>query len=457
MKARLLALALLAAAAQAQTVPTSRYDEDYRYLADPARRTDPFDPLKYIRLGAGGSLTLGGELRERWEGVSNPGFAIGRRPGTPTVNNYLLQRALLHADLHLNENIRGFVQLGSYSAFGARGNSLGATQRNDVDLAQAFFDVSLGLGEAGRLTLRGGRQELSLGSSRLVSEREGPNLRRAFDGGRAFLQMAGGLRVDTFLLRPVQPFHGPFDDRGSSAETLWGGYATTPVRPGVGLDLYHLGYQRARASFAQGQGFEKRQTIGGRFFGRQSGWDWDAEAAFQFGAFANSQVRAWTVASDTGFTFGDLPGRPRIGLKADIASGDGNPRNHTLGTFNALYPKVPYFTEAGLVAPANLIDVSPSLRLQPTPELTLELGWDVLWRQRTADAFYRPVPFAPLRGTAGLANPYIGHQTQLSARWMVNRHVELRAWFVHFAAGSTITRAGGRDVDFAAASVALRF
>ena len=128
-----------------------------------------------------------------------------------------------------------------------------------------------------------------------------------------------------------------------------------------------------------------------------------------------------------------------------------------LGTFDALYPKVPYFTEAGLVAPANLIDAFPSLRVQPTPAVSVELGWDLLWRQTTADAFYRPVPFAPVRGTAGGGNAWVGHQVQLSARWSLHPRVDLRAWLVHFTSGATLARAGGRNVDFAAASVAFKF
>lgn len=65
--------------------------------------------------------------------------------------------------------------------------------------------------------------------------------------------------------------------------------------------------------------------------------------------------------------------------------------------------------------------------------------------------------FAPRGGTAGLANPWIGRQTQISVGWLVNRHLERRAWTVHFTAVPTSTFANGCDVDFAAASVALWF
>src|SRR5262245_42122828 len=87
-----------------------RFNEDYRYLADPANRTDLFDPLKYIPLSAtdrNSYLSLSGEIRERFEVFSNPDFGV---PGTPPHDSYLLQRITLGADLHLNDRVRFFVQ-----------------------------------------------------------------------------------------------------------------------------------------------------------------------------------------------------------------------------------------------------------------------------------------------------------------------------------------------------------
>src|SRR5277367_2600662 len=55
-----------------------RFRENYGYLSDPALRQDAFDPLKYIQLGNDTNyfLTLGGEVRERFEGMNNPDFGI---------------------------------------------------------------------------------------------------------------------------------------------------------------------------------------------------------------------------------------------------------------------------------------------------------------------------------------------------------------------------------------------
>src|SRR5687768_866569 len=73
-----------------------RFDEDYSYLRDPARRTDVWDPIKYISLGPSPAwyLSFGGELRERFEFYSHPNLGLqGQGP-----NGYLLHRLLLHAD-----------------------------------------------------------------------------------------------------------------------------------------------------------------------------------------------------------------------------------------------------------------------------------------------------------------------------------------------------------------------
>src|SRR5690242_12812166 len=79
------ALLLIVRGAQAQLIvpPQSaekpriyqrfRYDEDYTYLRDPAKRTDFWDPIKYIPLNSDGDwyLSLGGEARERYEMYNN--------------------------------------------------------------------------------------------------------------------------------------------------------------------------------------------------------------------------------------------------------------------------------------------------------------------------------------------------------------------------------------------------
>src|SRR5436190_18279593 len=83
-----------------------RFDEDYRYVCDPGRQSDLWDPLKCIALNGAASwyLSLGGEVRERYEYFHNTNW--GQGPLDDGV--YLLQRDMLHADLHLCASLRVF-------------------------------------------------------------------------------------------------------------------------------------------------------------------------------------------------------------------------------------------------------------------------------------------------------------------------------------------------------------
>ncbi|OUL98815.1 alginate export family protein [Variovorax sp. JS1663] len=431
-----------------------RFDEDWSPLRDPALRTDFLDPLKWIPLNDSGSwyATLGGELRERYEYVRAPVFGLG----SPPRNDYFLSRASLFADIHFGPGFRTFVEIAAAHAPGWSG-SPPATQKDTLDVLQAFGEAKLSLGE-GQLSVRAGRQQMSFGSSRLVGVRDSPNIRRSFDGVRVTWIESKDLRVDAFAVQPVAPRTGRFDDGRDRAQDLWGVYATTnvPAVAGLKADLYYLGLNRRDARFAQGVETEHRHTVGARLFGSHADFDWNIEGIFQFGNFGGSSIRAWALSSDTGYTFSDRTWTPRIGLKADAFSGDRNLRDGRLGTFNALFPRLPYFSEANLVAPSNLLDLQPNLTLALTPTVELNLAWNPLWKQTKADAFYAP-PLSPVRGTAGTQSRHIGQQVIATIEWSATPRLTVAASYVHFEPGRATRQAGGRSGEFLATWLQYRF
>ena len=431
-----------------------RFDEDWTTLRDPAMRTNFLDPFKWMPLNDSGSwyVTLGGELRERYEYARAPVFGLA----SPPRNDYFLNRTLLFADAHFGPNFRTFVEFASGHAPGWSG-SPSSTQKDTLDVLQAFGEVSLPLNE-GKLSVRAGRQEMGFGSQRLVSVRESPNIRRSFDGVRATWIESKDLRVDAFALQPVAPQTSTFDDRRDRTQDFWGVYATTDVPAVAGLkaDLYYLGLNRQDARFARGVATEHRQTVGTRLFGSRANFDWNVEGALQFGSFGSANIRAWALSSDTGYTFSDRTWKPRLGLKADAFSGDKNLHDGSLGTFNSLFPKLPYFSEANLVAPSNLLDVQPNLTLALTPTVELNLGWNPLWKQSKADAFYAP-PLSPVKGTAGTQSRYIGQQMIASIEWSATPRLTVAATYVHFEPGRATRKAGGRSGEFFAAWLQYRF
>ena len=432
-----------------------RFDEDYRYLQDPARRTDPWDPIKYIPLnfGPGWYLSFGGEARARFEGYSRPNLGLQGQHR----DNYLLMRTLLHVDLHAGERLRTFLQIGSHVA--PWKDAAAPPYLDRFDLQQAFVDMRLPLGLWGQAdpTLRVGRQEMAFGSQRLVSIRDAPNVRRNFDGFRLKAQLGEG-QFDAFLTRPTLLRSDAFDDRSNQAQALWGLYATVPARifPGGRADLYYLGFENERARFASVAGEERRHTLGGRFFGSTGGWDWDWEALGQFGSVARQDIRAWGLSTDTGYTF-DLAGwAVRTGIKADFGSGDRNSRDRTLGTMNPLFPKLAYFNQAALLGPSNVMDLVPTLTVKPGRGVSVAVGYGFLWRASTADAVYTGAGI-PIARTAGQPGRFTARQMNVDVSWQVDRHIQVDFGYVRLDAAGALKRAGGKNVDFSYLSGSYKF
>lgn len=415
---------------------------------------DPFDIFKNIPLSPDGAikLTIGGQLRIRPEASRHPVFGLA----APDRNNALLIRTFLSADLQLGPNLRTFIELVSGQAPIWKGTPP-AVQLDRLDFLQAYGELKLPT-NMGSLLIRGGRQEMSFGSSRLVSVRESPNVHRAFDGVRVAWIASPDTRVDAFLTRPVLLDTGIFDDRSDPGQSFWGVYGTAPV-PGVSAlkaDLYYLGLNRQDARFAQGKADEHRHTVGTRLFGKAKGFDWNFEAAYQFGSFGQADIQAWTISSEVGYSFANLPFSPRMALNADVISGDHNLHDGRLGTFNPLFPKLPYFSEANLTSPANLIDIQPNVTLTLLSTLTLNVGWNPLWKQAKADAFYGPA-VTPVAGTAGGSGRYMGQQISTSLNWSPTDHLTFGGTYVAYRPGSRIRQAGGRSGSFTAGWATVSF
>lgn len=423
-----------------------RADEDYRYLRDPSRRIDTLDLLKYVPLGRRAAFGLGGELRERleWFGAN----AWGDGPRTTS----LLQRAMLHAELRA-PHTRVFVQLKSALERGRVGGPR-PVDRDDLDFHQAFADLELGRDGRPQFIVRAGRQELAFGSGRLVSPREGPNVRRSFDGVSLIVH-ARKVRAHLFVTRPVATAPGILDDGWEPRQWFAGAHVTapSPLRGGA-VDVYALYLDRPAAELHRGVAHDRRLSLGTRWSGQAGPVDYNLEAVLQTGRFGDAALLAWTVASDTGVTL-PLPWSPRLGARLDVASGDRG-AGRPVGTFQALFPKGSYFGEDALIGPANFFDIHPSLGLQPLERLSLGLDWVALWRQSLVDAIYN-VPGEPTAAPAGDAR-FIGHRVGATLEVELARHVGFVVTCSRFTRGPALVQAGKtRDVTFVATWMTLKF
>ncbi|WP_082824629.1 alginate export family protein [Thalassospira lucentensis] len=432
-----------------------RFEENYGFLNSSDMPPDPFDPFKYIKLGGDPDkyLSLGGSIRERYEYTNNPVFG----DDSQDENGVWLQRANLHADMHLGPYLRVFSELSSAIEEGRAGGP-SPVDENKLDLQNAFADLSFGLGGNGDMTIRAGRQELEFGSGRLVDTREGTNVRRTFDGFRGGVDLPGW-KVDTVAVRPRRDHDGVFDDETNDDEALWGVYAVgQPDLLLVGtLDLYYLGFHDDFGNFVQAVENEKRHTVGARISGNTRGWDWNWEAAYQFGSFGDGDIAAWTLAGDTGFTFEEAPLLPRFGLRANIASGDDDPNDSDLQTFNPLFPRGNYFSQAAVLGPRNFFNVNPHLNLQVTDSFSLNSDVNFYWRLEKNDGVYSPSGQV-IREPGGSDARYVATGISVEAVWALMNNVDFTAIYTRLEPGAFIRQTGeSKAVDFLELTARFRF
>ena len=422
-----------------------RYDEDYSYLRDKNNRTGQWwESFKLIPLDDDGEiyLSVGADLRVKYEAFTNDLWG-----GVPEADHdYYWIRALPYADLHAGRHIRVFSQLIFAFEFDDEAGK-SPIDENRADALQLFIDGSFPVGH-GAVTLRGGRQVLSYGSGRLISTRYGPNVMRAFDMAKLFYAI-NDRRIDLFYGRPVDPEFGAFDDLTSDTERIWAVYATSRLGSSrrSAVDAYYIGYQDDDAVFNQGPGDEKRHTVGSRFFGENNFWDWNLEFIGQFGTFADGDIFAWSVASDSGYTFHNVATTPRLGLKANIISGDDDPQDADLQTFNPLFPKGKYFGEIGLIGPYNLINLHPSLALVLSKKWDLALGLVFYWRESTGDGLYNNGGIL-LRPDGGSDARYIGTQLDAALTYTPQRNFDVTLSGSAFIPGEFIEDTGAQETVY---------
>ena len=432
-----------------------RADEDWSVLRNPALRDDVWDRLKYIELPRPEwFLTFAGEARARYELLDYPRFGYG----PPDRNGYLLQRYLVSTDWHFGGHLRVFGELQSGLAHGRVGPFV-PTFINRLDLHQAFIDYLPVKGTRHPLRIRVGRQEMALGAGRLISSGEGLNVRRSFDGVRAIAQQ-GPVTWNAGLFRLVKSEPGVFDDESNRDLTYWGLGATARLNrwQGAGMSVYYIGIDRGDAASHDGAGPALRHTLGLRSWRSGTGrWDFNHEVVAQWGTFNGGPIRAWGFSSDTGFMFEYRQGT-RLGIRADLASGDKHHGDGALNSFDPLLPSaISYSGNSGLLGPTNLIAVSPTIRVSVSPRVTVGAGAPTFWRQSIEDGVYL-ITTAPVPQSKPSFERFVGLNPDVGVAWEASRHVSVTALFSTFFVGPFLRdTTPGRSVNYVYSAVSYRF
>jgi alginate export protein len=379
-------------------------------------------------------LRLSGEYRVRAEGYEGGAYTEGNNQG------YLLSRFQLNMDMRFSW-LRVFAQTEDARVLGNDAIPDAYPYQDTFDLRQAF--VELGNIEKGHFALRAGRQELSFGDQRILGPSNWLNTPRTFDAVHADLNY-GKLRVDAFSASLVNAVDGSFD-HSRAGNDLHGLYGTiSRVLPGATIEPYffwHLG-----AGLRTEEGLAARRstkTIAVRIARpAKDRLDYEAHLLRQFGSIGSDSVSAYAMNFDLGYTCSKATWKPRVYGDYAYASGDKNPHDGTINTFDQIYPSNHgLYGIVDLFAWQNLQDEKIGLELKPGKRLMISTVFHNLNLANSHDALYNGSTNPVARNAVGQNGGHIGREWEGTGTFRVTKYLTSGLGYGHLFPGDFMKKA----------------
>ncbi|HTS60606.1 MAG TPA: alginate export family protein [Candidatus Acidoferrales bacterium] len=359
------AILLLAGSALGQTATDNTFAPAepgwfYRYLA------------RTVRVGA--------SLRIRWESGQGSDFRTTPAPW------YLLTRARLHA---------AFRPL-SWLQIAAEGQDARApfyrlkpsgSLADPLDLRQAYVQFG---GPEDTVMGRIGRQELTLGSGRLIASLDWGNTARLFDVADAQLNRdAVKLELVAGSIVQIDPDRM---NRHKPGEHFYAAYSTLPRLLPLGkVEPYVIYKTQLNVKSKDGVlGDAGTLALGGRVTGATPlGLDYSVEAIRELGTYSSDLLRGIGFVGGAGYRLAALAGKPRFSAEYMYASGDDGRRDGHRETFDNMYGfNQPANSLTGQFGWRNLKEGRFGVELQPVSRLKANFDFRDFSLANTQDGLY---------------------------------------------------------------------
>lgn len=478
MKLNCTALVLLvlgaACAAQAGDKPPAyasiRFEEDWSSY-DPADGGVLFAPLKHVPLSENVWASFGGSVRVRYENFQGFGF------DDSVDDDYMPFRTMLHADLHLGDHVRLFVE-GRFCDVNDRDLPGGRREANDYDrgdLLNTFLEFNFPIGSTDA-TLRLGRQMIALGKERLISPQNWSNNRRVYEGARFHVADEDKTwELDLIAASPVlvdgdSLSWNPVDDDRR--------FAIIQYARRSGANMAHLAevYLLRQWRDAPGLSREDLYMVGGRVGGPVSkGFSYDVEFGYQFGeqklasVYADELRDIAALFSTVELAYTSNEGlRPYAILGLDYASGDSNASDGKVGTYSQFNQQThSFFGFIDVLGRQNIVDARMTLGFWPVEKrVRLQADFHAFWRANAGDAMYgtggtpaRVQTFVTPGGRTVTADEReIGQEIDFTLQYRPHPTTTFLVGYSHFWAGPFLAQTGAHDdTDFTYAQVEFFF
>ena len=314
---------------------------------------------------------------------------------------------------------------------------------DENDIIQLFGELYFkdALGPDRPLRFQAGRMAFEYLDRRLISRNPWRNTTNNFDGFRAILgQEKNDWQVDILAVQPVERrLRQP--DRTNEEEWFYGLIANwRRWSKVVTLQPYYLVRDQDRKDPTASD--REIHTLGLRGYGLigDTGFDYDVDAAWQFGDDGPREQRAWAFASELGYTF-EHEWKPRVSAFCGYASGDRNPQDSITEHFDRLYGFARPWSAEDYFIWENLLAPKVRLEFEPHKKIKFDTGYGAYWLASDSDAW----PNARRRDPLGDSGDFIGQELDVRMRWQVDPRVELILGYAHFMPGPFTDNTGPSD------------
>ena len=354
---------------------------------------------------------------------------------------------------------------------------LGAEGDDNFDLRQAYIQVG-----PKSLNVTAGRQILAYGDERLIGPSDWTNFSRTFDAARLHYEQSK-FSIDLFASTPAYIFRDSFDqsDLFNGSEThrdlvFSGIYASTTALTPLTMDFYALFLDEDNRAFVPvaltypGTSISTPGThtdfvtLGTRIKGdpkKLHGWEYEGEFAFQTGEVSDLDLTSFAAHIGAGYNF-KCPWSPRLFFEYNYASGDSDPTDGDIETFQNLFPSNHNkYGFMDLFSWQNLHDPELSFKVKPCKQVALETDFHGFWLADTNDAWYRAngtSKVRPITPASRDASSYVGSEIDLLVTYQPVKFLNIWAGYSHFFAGDYLNATGpSDDADFGYVQATISF
>jgi hypothetical protein len=398
-------------------------------------------------------LTLDMQIRLRTEDQAGYQYTFG--------NNriYELTRLWGGATVRPLKWLTGYMQFMDDHALGLPVAHQNANMRDNFDLRQGYLEL-----HGGPVQLYAGRRELRFGNERVVGISDYTNNSRRWDGFFGHLaDKTNENALDVFSTSVVVVKPESLDKHGAGL-TFHGVYGTLNswIPGGITLQPFVLVKALPRVESPRGIfGSETEVTFGAESTGKFLGnFNYDVLADLQRGSYSDASIHGGADVEKIGYTFRNLPWKPRLGGEYDYATG--NPHNNLdrIKTYDQQYPSNHNaFGFSDLFGFQNIKQQRVNLDLGPTKNLTLLVQGEAIGVASRRDNIYNDSGTTAVAvPSRGFATNSIGDGFDLSSKYVFHDYLVFNAAFSHFFPSNLMSAAKkGAPLTYSMFSLTYRF